>query len=196
MIGAGATARVEEDWHLIWSHSEEHRATMKEIDSLQNHYRALVQADNHLSHQASPNLRPSSGDKHPNNPNATSFAMPWFSQYKAVQFRMLQTYWRSPVYILGKLVLNIWSGLFVGFTFYKENDSVAGLQNKLFAVFMSVLISFPLMNQLQPSFMSIRDVYEAREKPSKLDHWATFILSILAVEFFWNCICATIIFFP
>jgi ATP-binding cassette subfamily G (WHITE) protein 2 (SNQ2) len=39
------------------------------------------------------------------------------------------------------MILNLAAGLFLGFTFYKENNSAQGLQNKLFAVFTSVVIS-------------------------------------------------------
>ncbi|RFU24794.1 hypothetical protein B7463_g11551, partial [Scytalidium lignicola] len=196
VISARATARVEEDWRQIWTRSEEYQVLIEEINFLQNDYRGSEQSGNEVTRQSSSNPNSSNSSKYSNNPNTTSFAMPLLSQYRAVQFRILQTYWRSPVYILGKLVLNVFAGLFLGFTFYKENGSVAGLQNKLFAVFMAVLLSFPLMNQLQPAFISLRDIYEAREKPSKMYHWSTFILSILIVEFIWNCISTTFFFFP
>lgn len=35
-------------------------------------------------------------------------------------------------------MLGIMSALFVGFSFYKQNDTQAGLQNTLFAIFMIV----------------------------------------------------------
>lgn len=66
------------------------------------------------------------------------FAMPWRSQFKAVIIRTFQHYYRSPVYITGKLVLNVAASLFIGFTFYMEANTVQGFQNKLFAVFMTV----------------------------------------------------------
>lgn len=66
------------------------------------------------------------------------FAMPFWVQLKAVTIRTFQHYYRSPVYIGGKFVLNVLAALFIGFTFYMENDSVQGFQNKLFAVFFTV----------------------------------------------------------
>jgi ATP-binding cassette subfamily G (WHITE) protein 2 (PDR) len=64
-----------------------------------------------------------------------------FYQYRLVQERSLQLYWRSLVYVRGKVILNLIAGLFLGFTFYKERSSAQGLQNKMFAVFASVVLS-------------------------------------------------------
>jgi len=66
------------------------------------------------------------------------FAMPFFMQLKAVAIRTFQHYYRSPTYIGGKFVLSVIASLFVGFTFYMEDNSVQGFQNKLFAVFYTV----------------------------------------------------------
>ena len=73
-----------------------------------------------------------------NNLDMQEFAMPWRSQFQAVIIRTFQHYYRSPVYITGKLVLNVAASLFIGFTFYMEDNTVQGFQNKLFAVFMTV----------------------------------------------------------
>lgn len=46
--------------------------------------------------------------------------------------RNLTHYWRSPTYLMAKLMLNIVGGLFIGFTFFQRNDSLSGTQNKVF----------------------------------------------------------------
>jgi len=66
------------------------------------------------------------------------FAMPFRSQLKAVTIRAFQHYYRSPTYVGGKFILNVLASLFIGFTFYMEENTVQGFQNKLFAVFMTV----------------------------------------------------------
>jgi ATP-binding cassette subfamily G (WHITE) protein 2 (SNQ2) len=38
---------------------------------------------------------------------------------------------------MSKLALNVFAGLFIGFTFFKADDSILGSYNKLFAIFMS-----------------------------------------------------------
>jgi hypothetical protein len=69
------------------------------------------------------------------------FAMPFRSQLKAVTIRTFQHYYRSPTYVGGKFILNVLASLFIGFTFYMEDNTVQGFQNKLFAVFMTVLLT-------------------------------------------------------
>jgi|SRR5579862_5148149 ATP-binding cassette, subfamily G (WHITE), member 2, PDR len=66
------------------------------------------------------------------------FAMPFSTQLKAVIIRTFQHYYRSPIYIGGKFVLSVLASLFIGFTFFMEDNSVQGFQNKLFAVFFTV----------------------------------------------------------
>ena len=41
---------------------------------------------------------------------------------------------------MSKLLLNILAGLFIGFTFFKADNSIQGSQNKLFAIFMGELL--------------------------------------------------------
>jgi hypothetical protein len=60
-----------------------------------------------------------------------SFAVGWRTQYKAMQVRLFQNYWRSPGYVISKTFLNIVAGLFLGFTFYKEPNTLQGIQNKV-----------------------------------------------------------------
>lgn len=67
-----------------------------------------------------------------------AFAMPFKYQLKAVTIRTFQHYYRSPIYIGGKFILNVLAALFIGFTFYMTDNTVQGFQNKLFAVFFTV----------------------------------------------------------
>jgi ATP-binding cassette, subfamily G (WHITE), member 2, PDR len=67
-----------------------------------------------------------------------AFAMPFKAQLRAVTIRTFQHYYRSPVYIGGKFILNVLASLFIGFTFYMTDNTVQGFQNKLFAVFFTV----------------------------------------------------------
>ncbi|KAH8684346.1 putative ABC multidrug transporter [Tricladium varicosporioides] len=119
-----------------------------------------------------------------------------FYQYMLVQKRSFQFYWRSPVYIHGKVLLNVAAGLFLGFTFYKEKDSAQGLQNKMFATFASLILSAPLMNQMQPRFFQVRELYQTREEPSKMYHWSIFVASIVVTEILTNFYTGTLFFIP
>jgi len=46
------------------------------------------------------------------------YAMPFMVQLRAVMHRRFTTYWRTPSYIVGIMMLHIFTGLFNGFTFY------------------------------------------------------------------------------
>jgi ABC-type multidrug transport system ATPase subunit len=113
VIGAGATARVDRDWNEVWMQSVMHKESLAEIRALKGDYAAEVTADQ--THESS----------------ESDFAVSWLSQYRAVQSRLYLHYWRNPTYVMGKLFLNVVAGLFLGFTFYKVDNSAQGLQNKV-----------------------------------------------------------------
>lgn len=73
---------------------------------------------------------------------------------------------------------------------------MAGLQNKMFAIFMAAVLSTSLMSQLQPRFLELAALYAVREKPSKMYHWTTFVLSTIIVEIPFNFVTGTLFFLP
>lgn len=175
-IGAGATAHTDKDWFELWNESPEREGVSKELDQL---YKELRQR--------------TADDKEPKL-SATTYAMPYFTQFAYVTKRVFTKYTRAPTYIFAKLALNLVAGLFVGFTFYKSGQGVQAQQNKLFAVFMATVLSSTLMNQLQPQFVQARNLFEVREKPSKMYSWVAFIISSILVEIPFNIFCGTIFF--
>lgn len=111
VIGAGATATSELDWHSIWKKSKESVHVQAGIDSI------------HAEGRSRPALETTF---------RTEFATSWIYQVKELFIRNAQSYWRKPEYIFAKLVLNVIGGLFIGFTFFKAKDTQQGTQNKLF----------------------------------------------------------------
>lgn len=73
-------------------------------------------------------------------------------------------------------------------------NSLQGLQNQLFAVFMLLTIFSNFCQQIMPHFVTQRALYEARERPSKTYSWQAFILSNILVEITWNSLMAVLIF--
>lgn len=108
---------------MIWQNSEEAAIVEREISSLSQ---AFQSKHNTSSNHASQKKK-----------GTTSY----LHQYLLVQKRSLLWHWRSPVYIQGKILLNVVAGLFIGFTFYQQDNSAQGLQNKLFATFTVVIQS-------------------------------------------------------
>ncbi|PPQ79035.1 hypothetical protein CVT25_002344 [Psilocybe cyanescens] len=173
-IGAGATAVSDRDWHDVWLHSTESEALKKDID--------------HIHEE---------GRKHPpvGETLQSQFATPWLYQTRILIMRQHLAYWRDPTYLMSKISLNIIGGLFIGFTFFKSKDSIQGNQNKLFAIFMGTILSAPLGSQLHVPYIKMRNIYEIRERSSKMYHWSALTTSQVALELPWNILGATLFFF-
>jgi ABC-type multidrug transport system permease subunit len=60
--------------------------------------------------------------------------------------------------------------LYIGFTFEAKN-TIQGLQNQLYAIFMYMVLFQSLNDQIMPMFLPQRDLYEVRERPSKIYRW-------------------------
>lgn len=84
--------------------------------------------------------------------------------------------------------------MFIGFSFWKTPNSLQGLQNQLFAVFMLLTIFSNFCQQIMPHFVTQRALYEVPERPSKTYSWKVFILSNILVEIPWNSLMAVLVF--
>ena len=161
---SGDTSDV--DWVSAWNSSPEHAEVLVELDRL---YRlADAPAD------------------HPNEDMNREFAAPLAVQFRYVAVRAFQQYFRQPGYIFSKFILGIATGLFIGLSFWKADDTVQGFQNALFAIFLMCTIFSTLVNQVMPKFVVQRSLYEVRERPSRVYSWKVFILSQMLVELPWQ----------
>ena len=165
VIGAGATATSDIDWHAAWNNAPESAALEQELVKLHQEGRSKGATTEKIH---------------------SEYATGLWNQFSALMGRAFRHYARNPVYITGKIVLNVASGLFIGFTFYKADNSIQGSQNKLFAVFMSVIPAASLSNQLQVQFFNFRNIYEYREKQSKMYSWFPMVTSAVIVELPYN----------
>jgi ABC-type multidrug transport system permease subunit/energy-coupling factor transporter ATP-binding protein EcfA2 len=153
----------EIDWSDAWNKSPEYQEVQAEVHRL------------HSSHK--PSIHETSLDN-----DDAEFAMPLSSQLYYVLKRVFQQYWRQPEYVFSKLILGIVSGLFIGFSFWKADNTQQGFQNALFSVFLLSTIFNTLVNQIMPRFAAQRSLYEVRERPSRIYSWKVFILSQMLVE--------------
>lgn len=175
-IGAGASSRSDKDWYQMWNESDECKRIQEDIDR----YHKEKEGEE------------SAADKSPD--AGRSYASSTLTQIKVVGHRVFQHYNRDPTYVVSKFMLNIFAGLFIGFSFWMSPADPSGLQNRLFAVFMAVVLAAPLSQQLQPKFLGLRQLYEAREKPSRMYHWSVLCLTSIVVEIPFNIIAGTLFF--
>lgn len=164
IIGAGATLHVEEDWNEIWINSEEYQDVTEEIDDL-IHSKKQKHEENMAENETQLNRK-----------------MPYFYQFKFVLQRVARQFYRDIVYIRGKFILMTLGALLAGFSFFNIKHTVIGMQNAVFAVFISLIVAFPLSNQIQGKAITSRALFEARELKSNTYHWSVLPLSFILSE--------------
>ncbi|WLF81865.1 ATP-binding cassette transporter snq2 [Lodderomyces elongisporus] len=177
-IGAGATAATTDDWFDIWSNSPERLAADKKRDELVESLKS----------------KPSDLTKEQEIELSHRYAMPYWYQFRWVANRNALTFYRDPDYIMAKIFLMTISGLFIGFTFFGLKHTKTGAQNGMFCAFLSVVVSAPVINQIQEKAIGGRDLFEVREKLSNTYHWSLMILCQILNEMPYLMIGAAIMF--
>ncbi|KAH9022164.1 pleiotropic drug resistance ABC transporter [Lactarius pseudohatsudake] len=173
VIGAGATATTDTDWYGTWKSSPQAKAVDDELATLLEDGRKHHAIDT---------------EQH------SEFSTSWIFQVKTLWERDIIRHWRDPTYVLAKIALNLVGALLIGFTFFQAKDSIQGTQNKLFSIFMSLVLSAPLSNQIQGPFIRTRWVYEIRERPSRMYSWTALITAQILGELLLNIIGSSLFF--
>ncbi|KAG5981708.1 hypothetical protein E4U55_002633 [Claviceps digitariae] len=161
-IGAGDPNYHGPDWGDVWAQSKEHDQRSREIDDMIEKRK---------------NMEPSKSLKD-DREYATSLSF----QTTTVVKRSFVSYWRTPQYIVGKFMLHILTGLFNCFTFWRLGYSQTDFQSRLFSVFMTLTISPPLIQQLQPVFLHSRNIFQSRENNAKMYSWFAWVTAAVVVE--------------
>ncbi|KAH7388649.1 ABC-2 type transporter-domain-containing protein [Pyrenochaeta sp. MPI-SDFR-AT-0127] len=175
-IGAAPGAQTEIDWPAVWKDSKEYTDVHAELARLRD-----------LASQPSAVMDSSES-------NQKEFAAPFITQLGAVALRCAQQYWRTPSYVYSKAILTVGCSFFIGFSFYNGNNTMQGLQNQMFGVFIFLFVVIQLLYQILPMFISQRTQYEARERQSKTYAWQAFVLSNIVIEMAWNVVMAIFCF--
>ncbi|KYK54468.1 ABC transporter [Drechmeria coniospora] len=161
------------DWNEVWLASAEHGEVSAELERI---------IDEAASKPAG-----TVDDGH-------EFATTLWEQVKLVTERMNVSLYRNRDYVNNKMALHIFSALFNGFSFWMAGDSVSDLQLKLFTVFNFIFVAPGVLAQLQPLFIHRRDIFEAREKKSKMYSWVAFVTGLIVSEMPYLIICGVLYF--
>ena len=143
VIGAAPGSQTDIDWFNVWRQSPELKAIHAELAQMKAE-RSVTVTDN------------ISQDKE----DFREFAASFPSQMWEVLRRIFTQYWRTPAYIYSKLVLCALTGLFIGFSFFRAPNTLQGLQNQLFGIFMLLTLFSQLVQQIMPLFVTQRALYE------------------------------------
>jgi ABC-type multidrug transport system permease subunit len=161
------------NWSDVWLQSPEHEAVTHELDRL-------------IADAAS--KPPATKD------DGHEFATSMTTQIRLVTQRMNKSLYRNVDYVNNKVALHISSALFNAFTFWKIGNSVGELQLKLFTIFNFIFVAPGVMAQLQPLFIHRRDIFETREKKSKMYSWVAFVTGLIVSEVPYLIVCAVAYF--
>lgn len=177
VVGAGGgigAAKAKKDWVQLWKDSDENKNVRKELDKI------MAERGN-IQNKYEKDTR--------------EYAMPIPTQIYAVTKRIFISYWRTPQYAVGKIMLHITTGLFNCFTFFQLGSSIQDQQNKLFSLFIVLTIAPPLIQQCQPRYIAARSLFTGREKQSKIYHYTAFVTGSVLVEIPYSIVAGTIFFF-
>lgn len=172
-IGAAPGVSSSIDWPAVWKESKEYASVQEELARLRG-----------LTRQPSAVMDSSKGRQ-------SAFAAPFMTQLRAVALRCAQQYWRTPSYIYSKALLTVGCSLLIGLSFMNGTNTMQGLQNQMFGVFVFLFVLIQVMYQILPVFVVQRTLYEARERQSMTYDWKAFVLSNIFIEMFWNTVSST-----
>ncbi|KAL1584624.1 hypothetical protein WHR41_07009 [Cladosporium halotolerans] len=161
------------DWHQVWLDSPESSQQSQELERI-------------ISEAAS--KPPGTVD------DGHQFATPMRDQVRLVTNRMNTALYRNVDYVNNKVALHIGAALFNGFTFWMIGNSVSKQQEVLFSVFNFIFVAPGVIAQLQPLFIERRDIYETREKKSKMYHWFAFTTALVVSEIPYLIVCGILYF--
>lgn len=176
VVGAAPGSTSNYDFAEVWLHSQERQDVRNEISELMKQFNA------------------SDANVGEGGEDTGEFAAPLWEQYIVATKRNFQMLWRDPLYIWSKVGLNVFSALFNGFVFFKADTTLQGMQDLMFSVFMFTVCLNPMMNGFVSVFAVQRDLFEARERPSKIYSWKIFLLASLTAEIPWQLLTAVVSF--
>ncbi|KAL4898573.1 ABC-2 type transporter-domain-containing protein [Aspergillus ambiguus] len=149
------------DWNELWRNSEQNRKILDEIQHIRDERSKIPIEEKGVQYE---------------------FAAPTWVQTRLLTERLFKQYWRDPSYYYGKLFVSVIIGIFNGFTFWMLDNSVASMQNRMFSIFLIILIPPIVMNSVVPKFYINRALWEAREYPSRIYGWFAFCTASIVCE--------------
>ncbi|PKX95869.1 ABC drug exporter AtrF [Aspergillus novofumigatus IBT 16806] len=149
------------DWNEEWRNSEQNQRVLDEIQQIREERSKIP-----ITETGSP----------------YEFAAPTMTQTLLLTERIFKQYWRDPSYYYGKLFVSVIIGIFNGFTFWMLGNSIANMQDRMFSIFLIIMIPPVVLNSIVPKFYINRALWEAREYPSRIYGWFAFCTANIVCE--------------
>ncbi|KAK2764869.1 hypothetical protein FQN54_008566 [Arachnomyces sp. PD_36] len=154
------------NWDEEWRNSEQNREIMAEI-------RGINAERSQMSFRAEESSQPQI---------EYEYAAPVALQTIMLTKRVFRQQWRDSSYLYGKLFVSVLLGVFNGFTFWQLGNSIASMQNRMFSIFLIILIPPVVINSILPKFYMNRSLWEARELPGRIYGWVAFCTANVVSE--------------
>ncbi|KAI5776697.1 ABC-2 type transporter-domain-containing protein [Geopyxis carbonaria] len=148
-------------WPEIWESSSENDEALQEIESI-----IAAQKDVPVNRE----LR------------TFEYAMPLSTQIKAVTKRVWLNYWRDASYGYSKVFSNLSMGIISGLLYFQSGNTVLEMQSRAFSAFMIMILSPMVITSIQPKFLEFRNLYEARERNSKIYSASAWLTAMALAE--------------
>jgi ABC-type multidrug transport system permease subunit len=123
-----------------------------------------------------------------------AYALPLHSQIVELTYRHWIAVWRTGPYNFSRLTKGIVCELFIAFTYFMADTSVAGLQNRMLALLIIIWIIPATAADIQNVWFSKWAIFEARERNGIYDYKA-LLAALMIVEVPWQILTYTLVFF-
>jgi ATP-binding cassette, subfamily G (WHITE), member 2, SNQ2 len=148
-----------------WQNSAERNKVLEEIDTI-NHSKSLQETTTLVTYEPPTVL----------------------TQIIALTSRTTKNFYRDASFSFSKLFISFAVALLIGLSFFRLGNSIAGMQNRMFSVFLILFIPPVWMNVLIFKLFSLRTLWMAREK--HLYSKFSFCTSILLSQVPYSLICS------
>lgn len=121
-----------------------------------------------------------------------AYATPIWEQLFVLTHRTFVEYWRTPEAVWPKLLLYAIASFIIGVSCFRSPNSLQGLQNQTFSIFLLFTTFSNVLQQMAPQFTNQGALFEARERPSKIFSWTAFVTAGITTEAAWQVLFSTI----
>ncbi|ROT37107.1 ABC-2 type transporter [Sodiomyces alkalinus F11] len=167
------------EWDEEWRDSEEAKALVAEIDRIAVEQKVALDEGGVEEKKQ------------------TRFAAPAWYQCYLLTRRTFVKYWREPSYIYGRFFVHAVLGIFTGFTFWNQSNSIASIQNRMFTnIVYPFFVTPAVVNSVVANFFSLRQLWAGRELPSCTYGWVAFATASIVPEVTYSIVAGTLFWLP
>ncbi|KAK0537618.1 ATP-binding cassette transporter snq2 [Tilletia horrida] len=172
-VGAGLRPRIgDRDWAELYKESELYQENLRKIAEIKERCK-----------NKGVDIKVKSSE----------YASSFWTQVAQVGRRALVSSWRQPDYQFTRLFEHASIALLTGLLFLRLDPNVAGIQARIFGIFMLTVVPATILIQTEPYFMVQRGIYN-REQSSKMYSGIVFAIGQMAAELPFSIVCAIVYF--